>query len=196
MPVERRGVKALQIWCRRVTDSYENVNIIDMDTSWRDGLAFCALIHHFRPGLIQFSSLTSQDVLDNNALAFRVAEEELGIPSLLDPEDMLDTEVPDKFSIITYVSQFYHLLKDEDNSRSPSLPVREVKEVREGEESGERSSSSPQGTPKSVPRSVFLSSNPILRNNKFCPSIKLTGGDTVNALCEDFEKKSAVSHGR
>ena len=177
-----------------MTDSYENVNIIDMDTSWRDGLAFCALIHHFRPGLIQFSSLTSEDVLGNNALAYRVAEEELGIPSLLDPEDMLDTEVPDKFSIITYVSQFYHLLKDEDNSRSPSLPVREVKEVKEGENSGE--ASSPQGTPKSVPRSVFLSSNPILRNNKFCPSIKLTGGDTVNALCEDFEKKSAVSHGR
>ena len=170
-----------------MTDSYENVNIIDMDTSWRDGLAFCALIHHFRPGLIQFSSLTSEDVLGNNALAYRVAEEELGIPSLLDPEDMLDTDVPDKFSIITYVSQFYHLLKDEDNSRSPSLPVREVRE---------REASSPQGTPKSVPRSVFLSSNPILRNNKFCPTIKLTGGDTVNALCEDFEKKSAVSHGR
>ena len=173
-----------------MTDSYENVNIIDMDSSWRDGLAFCALIHHFRPGLIQFSSLTSEDVLGNNALAYRVAEEELGIPSLLDPEDMLDTDVPDKFSIITYVSQFYHLLKDEDNSRSPSLPVREVKE-NSGETQG-----SPQGTPKSVPRSVFLSSNPILRNNKFCPSIKLTGGDTVNALCEDFEKKSAVSHGR
>lgn len=174
-----------------MTDSYENVNIIDMDSSWRDGLAFCALIHHFRPGLIQFSSLTTADVLGNNALAYRVAEEELGIPSLLDPEDMLDTDVPDKFSIITYVSQFYHLLKDEDNSRSPSLPVREV---RAEEASGE--ASSPQGTPKSVPRSVFLSANPILRNNKFCPSIKVTGGDTVNALCEDFEKKSAVSHGR
>jgi len=176
-----------------VTDSYENVNIIDMDSSWRDGLAFCALIHHFRPQLIQFSSLTGEDVLGNNALAYKVAEEELGIPSLLDPEDMLDTEVPDKFSIITYVSQFYHLLKDEDNSRSPSLPVREVKEVKEGEKSGE---ASPQGTPKSVPRSVFLSSNPILRNNKFSPGLKLAGGDTVNALCEDFEKKSAVSHGR
>ena len=41
---------------------------------------------------------------------------------------MLDTDVPDKFSVITYVSQFYHLLKDEDNSRSPSLPVRVIKE--------------------------------------------------------------------
>ena len=76
--------------------------------------------------------------------------------------------------------------------RSPSLPVREVRAVSEGENSGEVS---PQGTPKSVPRSVFLSSNPILRNNKFSPNLKATG-DAVNALCEDFEKKSAVSHGR
>merc|ERR1719192_1081618 len=168
MPVvERRGVKALQIWCRRVTDSYENVNIMDMDSSWRDGLAFCALIHHFRPQLIEFSSLKSEDVLGNNALAFRVAEEELGIPSLLDPEDMMDSDVPDK-------------------SRSPSLPKKEMVSV---------AGVSPQGTPESVPRSVFLSSNPILRNNKYCPSTKVTSG-TVNAMCEDLEKKVNVSHGR
>ena len=100
-----------------MTASYENVNIIDMDMSWRDGLAFCAMIHHFRPSLIDYKSLSSDDILGNNELAYKVAEEELGIPSLLDPQDMLDTEIPDKFSIITYVSQFYHLLKDEDNSR-------------------------------------------------------------------------------
>ena len=48
MPVERRGIRALQIWCRRVTDSYENVNIMDMASSWRDGLGelgiFCFLL--------------------------------------------------------------------------------------------------------------------------------------------------------
>ena len=77
-----------QIWCRRVTALYENVNILDMDQSWRDGIAFCALIDHFRPGLLGRSvqSLDSGDILDNNSLAFRVAEEELGIPSLLDPQ--------------------------------------------------------------------------------------------------------------
>merc|ERR1712025_592373 len=122
MPVERRGVRALQIWCRRVTESYSNVNILDMDTSWIDGLAFCAIIHHFRPALIpEFDSLKTEDIFQNNDLAFRLAEEQLGIPSLLDPQDMVDSEIPDKFSIITYVSQFYHLLKDEDDSRSPSL---------------------------------------------------------------------------
>ena len=101
MPIERRGVRALQIWCRRVTDSYENVNILNMDSSWRDGLAFCALIHHFRPSLIDYDSLSQENILENNTLAYKVAEDELGIPSLLDPEDMLDTDV-------TYVSQFLH----------------------------------------------------------------------------------------
>lgn len=104
--------------------------------SWRDGLAFCAMIHHFRPNLIDYKSLSADDILGNNELAYKVAEQELGIPSLLDPQvgchkvlitirknnisfyqDMLDSDIPDKFSIITYVSQFYHLLKDEDNSR-------------------------------------------------------------------------------
>ena len=69
-----------------MTSGYENVNIIDMDTSWRDGLAFCAMIHHFRPNLIVYDSLKTEDVLKNNELAFKIAEQEMGIPSLLDPQ--------------------------------------------------------------------------------------------------------------
>jgi len=180
MPVERRGVRALQIWCRRVTESYDNVSLLDMDSSWRDGLAFCALIHHFRPNLIDYASLKPENILENNKLAYTVAEEELGIPSLLDPEDMLDSELPpDKFSIITYVSQFYHLLKDEDNSRSPSLPKKEI--------SCDSAENSPQGTPKSVPRSLFNSSNPILRNNKFSPH-----NTSVLSVSKQFEKFSCT----
>jgi len=185
MPVEKRGVKALQIWCRRVTSGYENVNIIDMDTSWKDGLAFCAMIHHFRPNLIVYDSLKTEDVLKNNELAFKIAEQEMGIPSLLDPQDMVDSDIPDKFSIITYVSQFYHLLKDEDNSRSPSLAIKEM--------NINSSDSSPQGTPKSVPKSVFLSNNPILRNNKFSPT---NSNSTVANVCKDLESKMNISHSR
>ena len=201
MPIERRGVKALQIWCRRVTDSYENVNILDMDSSWRDGLAFCALIHHFRPSLIDYDSLSKENILENNTLAYKVAEDELGIPSLLDPEDMLDTDVPDKFSIVTYVSQFYHLLKDEDNSRSPSLPIKERINT-----SYDSEDNSPQGTPKSVPRSLFISSNPILRNNKFSPlntplsqspnSKSQVTGVTVSSVCQDFDTKMKICQER
>merc|ERR1712243_342865 len=95
------GVRALQIWIARVVDQYGNVKISDMSSSFRDGLAFCAIIHHFRPNLINYEALRSENILENNKLAFHIAENELGVPSLLDPEDMQRMRVPDKFSIIT-----------------------------------------------------------------------------------------------
>ena len=145
--------------------------------------------------------LSQKNILENNTLAYRVAEDELGIPSLLDPEDMLDIDVPDKFSIVTYVSQFYHLLKDEDNSRSPSLPIKERINT-----SSDSEDNSPQGTPKSVPRSLFISSNPILRNNKFSPlntplsqspnSNSQVTGVTVSSVCQDFDTKIKICRER
>lgn len=45
-----QGTKALEKWCRAVTEGYDGVNVLNMTTSWRSGMAFCALIHHFRWG--------------------------------------------------------------------------------------------------------------------------------------------------
>lgn len=102
-----QGTKALEAWCRRVTAGYPGVNILNMTTSWRSGLAFCAIIHHHCPELLDFHSLDPDDVFGNNELAFQIAEQHLGVPSLLDPRDMVECELLDRLSILTYLAQYH-----------------------------------------------------------------------------------------
>lgn len=54
--------------------SVQNVKLENFSTSWSDGLAFCALVHHFLPGTFDYSKLTADKRRHNFTLAFKVAE--------------------------------------------------------------------------------------------------------------------------
>lgn len=71
------------------TAGYPNVNIRNFTTSWRDGLAFNALIHKHRPDLIQYEKLQKSNALYNLKNAFDVAEGSLGLTKLLDAEGLV-----------------------------------------------------------------------------------------------------------
>ncbi|XP_072485533.1 nesprin-2 isoform X2 [Notamacropus eugenii] len=103
--------KALLLWAQEKCATHESVNVTDFKSSWRDGMAFLAVIHALRPDLIDMNSVKSRSSRDNLKEAFRIAEHELNIPRLLDPEDV-DVINPDEKSIMTYVAQFLQYSKD------------------------------------------------------------------------------------
>ncbi|XP_048113059.1 protein-methionine sulfoxide oxidase mical3a isoform X19 [Alosa alosa] len=99
-------------WCQRQTEGYRAVAVTDLTTSWKSGMALCALIHRYRPDLIDFDSLDERDVAKNNQLAFDVAEREFGISPIMTGKEMSVVAEPDKLSMVMYLSQFYEMFKD------------------------------------------------------------------------------------
>ncbi|KAL3062041.1 hypothetical protein OYC64_010042 [Pagothenia borchgrevinki] len=126
----------LLTWCQKQTQGYRGVNVTDLTSSWRNGLAVCALIHRQRPELIDFDSLNEEDMAGNNQLAFDVAEREFGIQPVARGKEMAASE-PDKLLMVLYLSKFYEAFRNsqennngsrepDDNGENPAKPNHRV----------------------------------------------------------------------
>jgi Calponin homology (CH) domain/Growth-Arrest-Specific Protein 2 Domain len=123
---------ALLYWVRTQLEAYIVSSIIptvgDFSKSWRNGVAFCLLIHHHDPELIPnlMSEYLQLDLNDKAnwrtllTLAFDTAAVHMNIPKYLDPEDLTDVDYPDEPSVMMYVSEFYKVMSRP--KRQPSLP--------------------------------------------------------------------------
>jgi len=100
-------------WTKAICAEYSNVKVTNFGTSWRDGLAFCAIIHHYYPELIPYTRLARGDIKENCKLAFEAAEK-LGVARLIEPSEMAIKKVPDKLLVITYLHQLRSCLTREE----------------------------------------------------------------------------------
>lgn len=104
----------------------------DLTKSWRDGLAFNAIIHRNRPDLLDYRACRKKTSRENLDQAFSVADRDLGVTRLLEPEDV-DVENPDEKSMITYLSQLYELFPDPPE-RNPLLDEEKIRRIDEYKE--------------------------------------------------------------
>ncbi|VUZ54506.1 unnamed protein product [Hymenolepis diminuta] len=110
-------------WCQAITRGYPHVDVKNFGSSWADGMAFCALIHHFYPDAFDFSTLKPENRRANFDLAFKTAEELGNVAPLLDTEDMLRMKVPDWKCIFTQIQLYYRRFQLEQGKNANKPPV-------------------------------------------------------------------------
>ncbi|XP_061560376.1 utrophin isoform X3 [Phycodurus eques] len=113
--------KILLSWVRQSTRAYPEVNVLNFTTSWADGLALNAILHHFRPNAFSWGGVVQMRPVERLEHAFTVAKDQLAVERLLDPEDVA-VQLPDKKSILLYVTSLFAALPKDVSMES----IREV----------------------------------------------------------------------
>uniref|UniRef100_A0A8C7RJT5 F-actin monooxygenase n=1 Tax=Oncorhynchus mykiss TaxID=8022 RepID=A0A8C7RJT5_ONCMY len=118
----------LLTWCQKQTLGYRGVDVTNLTSSWKSGLALCALIHLIRPDLIDFDSLNEEDSAKNNQLAFDIAEREFGIQPVTTGKEMALDQDPDKLMMVLYISKVYEMFRNSPASITGRLETDENNE--------------------------------------------------------------------
>jgi len=125
--VENKSAKdGLLLWCKLNTTGYNHIDppgLKGFTKDWSSGLPFCALIHKFRPDLIDYNALDPEQAGKNIDLAFTIAES-LGIPRLMEADDLVNVPKPDERSVMTLVSEYFHYFS------SVEMKEKEVEKVK------------------------------------------------------------------
>ncbi|XP_044734028.1 F-actin-monooxygenase Mical-like isoform X2 [Chrysoperla carnea] len=99
-------------WIQKQVSAY-SLKIENITESFKNGLVLCAIIHRYRPELVDWSSLKPENIVENNQLAFDLLEKELGIPPVMTGEEMAECTTPDKLTMLSYLSQIYETFHGE-----------------------------------------------------------------------------------
>ncbi|KAF1771469.1 hypothetical protein GCK72_003295 [Caenorhabditis remanei] len=103
---EEKLSEAIKQWCIEVMSSYEEIDVYDFTSSFRDGHAFNYLIHSYDKKLINLSKTAEMSAIDRIENAFGVAEKTWNVPRLLSPKD-LHSEHLDSHSVLCYLMNLY-----------------------------------------------------------------------------------------
>lgn len=110
----------LLAWAKKLTEGYPNVDIISFKNSFNDGLAFSALVHALDPNAIDFNNLDPANAEQNLENAVRVAQEKLGIPKLINTDDLLAGDA-DERDIMAYTSKFFQRYVEQIGTQKPEF---------------------------------------------------------------------------
>merc|ERR1712000_170422 len=132
---DKSSEEGLLLWVTKQTEGYPKVEITNFRNSFRSGYAFLALIDKYKEGLVDYQKhIDNEDPRTQLEEAFRVAEESLGVPSLLNADDVMNGEV-DERGLVLYVSLYFHAYmalserdRLESSKREMSLKLESVEE--------------------------------------------------------------------
>jgi len=106
---DKSSEEGLLLWCKNITEGYKNVHIDKWKNSFRDGMAFLAMVHRYNPEktALRYEDYSQGNPKDNLLAAFEFAETEMGVPKLLEPQEVIEGTV-DERSLVLYTSLFFH----------------------------------------------------------------------------------------
>jgi len=97
---DKSSEEGLLLWCKKTTDGYRDVKVEHFKTSFRDGLAFLALCDKYieNKSLLDFDNFQKEKPIENLNMAFEFAEQHMGIPRLLDSQEVNEGNVDERFN--------------------------------------------------------------------------------------------------